>query len=227
MPLIWRQERQTSGHPVYKLAPKRERINRAEVAGPVIPERLAVQLVAATLGHGVDHAAGGTAVFRGIIRCIDLKFLDGSFAGGVADARAAALFAEESLIVVGAIDGVVVEQAGDAAKAHEAETAIRHRARCAQRERGPAPAVYRQVVNRGVIDVGGEVRAIRGDNRKFGRGDDRLCQRLNAEGGIDAGNSANFDGDVGDLECAEAAAGDLERILTGLKMDEHVTATAI
>src|ERR1700686_5100708 len=215
MALIWREKRHLRGCSVADYFFKRKRVDGAEVAGAVVPEGLAVDLVGAALGDGVDYAACGTAVFGGIVGGVNLEFLDGGFAGGIADARAAALFAEECLIVVGTVDRVVVQQAGDAAEAHQTETAVRYGAGRAQRERGPAAAVDGEIVNRGVVDVGAEVGAIGGDNGKLGGGDDRFRHRLDAKGGIYRRDSANLYGDIGDFEGAEAGASDLERILAG------------
>src|SRR5258708_813358 len=100
-----------------------------------------MDLVAAAFGDGIDHAAGGTPVLGGIVGSIDLEFLDGGFAGGIADASAAALFTEERLIVVSAVDRIVVQQPGNAAEAHETETAIGDCTGGAQREGGPAAAI--------------------------------------------------------------------------------------
>src|SRR6266404_6185466 len=227
MAFVGREKWDLRGYPVADDLFERERVDGSKVAGAVVPEGLAVELVAAALGDGVDHAAGGAAVLGGIVGRVDLEFLDGGFAGGVADAGAAALFAEERLVVVGAVDRVVVEQAGNAAETYQTKAAIRHRAGRAQRESRPASAVDGEIVDRGVVDVGAEVRAIGGDNGELGGGDDGFGHGLDAERGIYRRDSANFHGDIGDFEGAKAGAGDLERILAGLKVDEHVTAAAI
>src|SRR6266478_40599 len=138
MALVGREKWDLGGCPVADHLFEGERVDGSKVAGAVVPEGLAVELVTAALGDGVDHAAGGAAVLGGIVGRVDLEFLDGGFAGGIADAGAAAFFAEERLIVVGTVHRVVVEQAGNSAEAYETKAAIRHRAGRAQRESRPA-----------------------------------------------------------------------------------------
>jgi hypothetical protein len=71
--------------------------------------------VAAGLGHRVDQTAGSAAVFGVEVAQPDLELLDVCLAVGVDGAGAAAGFGKESLVVVGAVHGVVVVEAGDAA----------------------------------------------------------------------------------------------------------------
>src|SRR5260221_13047581 len=144
-----------------------------------------MELIGAALGDGVDYAACGAAVLRGVVGRVDLKLLDGGFAGGIADARAAALFAEESLIVVGTIHRVVVEQARDPAKANQTKSAIGHGAGGAEREGGPATAIDGQIFDRSVGDIGGEVGAVGGDDRKLCGSYNPVVEKLHPHNGVD------------------------------------------
>src|SRR6266404_5857716 len=83
----------------------RKRICCAPLVVAVIEVGLAMELVRAGFGDGVDHSPGGAAVFRGIVRSVYLKLLHGRLGDGVPDARAAALFGKERLVVVAAVDG--------------------------------------------------------------------------------------------------------------------------
>src|SRR6185369_5984330 len=103
------------------------------------------------------HAASGTAVLRRVARRVDLKLANRSLADRVADARAAAFFGEERLVVVAAVDRVVVKQTGDAAEANQAKRAVGNSARRQQRKVRPAAAVDWQLVDRRLVDVGREV----------------------------------------------------------------------
>src|SRR5205085_4768139 len=107
--------------------------------------------------NGVDYAACGASVFSRIARCVDLKLADGCLADRVADARTTTLFGEEGLVVIAAVNCVVVQQAGDAAEADQAEGAIGHCAGSEQCEIGPTAAVDGQLVNRSLVDVARKV----------------------------------------------------------------------
>src|SRR5712692_1763627 len=85
-----------------------EGVGGAPVVVAIVEVGLTVVLICAALSDRVDDGAGGAAVLGGIVRGIDLKFLDGSLGSGVADARTAAFLAEKRLVVVGAINGVVI-----------------------------------------------------------------------------------------------------------------------
>ena len=92
-------------------------IDSAEIRATQIPKRIAVDLVRATFGHGINDTPGGAAVFSRIIRSINLKFLYRGLACGIANARTAALLAKKRLVVVRTIHGVVVQQTRNAAEA--------------------------------------------------------------------------------------------------------------
>jgi hypothetical protein len=55
---------------------------------------LAVELVAAALGDGVDDATSGTTVLSGVVGGVDLELLNGGLGGGVTGAGASTLFGE-------------------------------------------------------------------------------------------------------------------------------------
>ena len=81
-------------------------------AGPLLVfVQGAVQAVGAGLGDHVDEPAGAASEFGGRAVGHHLHFLDGVQAHGKGGALAAALLAEEGIVVVGAIDGDVVVDA--------------------------------------------------------------------------------------------------------------------
>ena len=116
-----------------------------------VVEQISVQIVGAGLGDGVHYAAGSLAELRAVIAGADLEFLDGVEAIGVGDRGTAARFGEERLIVVGAIDHVVVVEAGDAAVGDEA--AVRGHAGGEQHEVVPAAADDGQVLHKCLTDA--------------------------------------------------------------------------
>jgi hypothetical protein len=69
-----------------------------------------VEGVAAGPGDGVDDAAGGAAILRRIVRGVDLELLDADWRNREGSAGAAAGLRVVGLVVVGAVDGVVVQQ---------------------------------------------------------------------------------------------------------------------
>src|SRR5260370_31580719 len=77
MPLVFRQKRNVCAYSIYDYLFEGERIDGPPVAAAVIPERLSVDLIRSALGDGVYHAAGGAAIFRGVVRTVDLEFLNG------------------------------------------------------------------------------------------------------------------------------------------------------
>ena len=108
-----------------------------------------MELVAAALGDGVDDAAGGASVFGGVDAGVDGELADGTAGGGVGLAGTSALFREEGLVVVGAVDDDVVENRADAANADEAEAVgVGDDAGGGHGERGPAAVVDGDVAER-------------------------------------------------------------------------------
>ena len=91
----------------------------AQIDIAVVKEKLAVKFVGAALGHGIDDAACGAAVLRGVVRGVDLKLLNGDGRDRIGSARAAAGLGVVGLVVVGAVNGIVVEQVADAAEAEQ------------------------------------------------------------------------------------------------------------
>ena len=148
-----------SGHGTVGLQLRELREGIASAPGIVAIEQegVAVQMVGAAAGDSVDDTAGGAAVFGGVVRGVDLKLAHGGLTGEVGGAGAAALLGEEGLVVVCAIEGVVVEKNADAAKAELAIALLVRRDRGGeQREVGPPAAVRRQLIDGGLVDVGGE-----------------------------------------------------------------------
>ena len=67
-----------------------------------------MQLVGAGLGDGVDNAADRTAKLCRVDAGLNLELANGDLRGGVAGAGAAALFAEEALVVIGTVNFDVI-----------------------------------------------------------------------------------------------------------------------
>ena len=131
------------------------------------------------------------------------------------------------MVVVGAIDGVVIQKAGDAAEADKAEAAVRDGARSAESEERPPPAVNGKIFDGRGIDIGGEIGAVGDHNRCFSGSLNRLDLSLDAKGGVDEGNATDLDSDTGGLKSCEAFGGNLEGIRAGLKMTDDVPAASI
>src|SRR5260370_27772705 len=106
-------------------------MGRAPFVIAVIEETRAVQLVCSRLGDCVGNATRRTSILGRVTRSVNLKLANRGLANNIRNARAAALFSEERLIVVAAIHGVVVQEARDATKTDQAKSAIRN---CAWRK---------------------------------------------------------------------------------------------
>src|SRR6267142_2144967 len=100
-----------------------------------------MKLVGAGLCDCVNHTACGTAVLGRIIRSVDLVFADCRLADYVSNSRSAALFREECLVVIAAVDRAVIKQTGNAAKTNETESAVGNCPRRKNREVRPATTV--------------------------------------------------------------------------------------
>ena len=88
-------------------------------------EEIAVDVVGAALGDGVDLAAGGLTELDGVVGGFGLELLDGVGRVDVRRTRGTATsFREEHLVVVGAVDVVLVVEAADAVEADEAGAAV-------------------------------------------------------------------------------------------------------
>ncbi len=117
----------------------------------------------------------------------------------------------EGLVVVGTIDGAVVHQAADAAKADEAEVSVERGSGGEQGKVGPAAAVDGKVFDGRVADVAGEI-GLRGiDRRSFIAHFDDLVSRGHREWNLDLGDAPDLDGDAQHLEIGEAAAGGFQQ----------------
>ena len=173
---------------------KRKRIHRAPGVVAIIEVRLPVKGVGAALGNGVDDAAGRAAVLGGVVGGIDLKFLDGGFGAGIAGAGSAAFLREESLVIVGAIHGVVVEQHAHAAEADEDEAAsVVHDGGREQYEIRPAAAIDGQIADGGVVQNRSEVSRSGVDLRGLGADGDGLGGIADIQAGREVSDSADVD----------------------------------
>ena len=106
-----------------------QRIARGEVLVAIVVEAVGVQAIGAGAQHHVDAAAGGASEFGLVGALSDLKFLHGVGADRAGRAIASAILGEVGLVVVVALDHVVVEVAGRAAKAEQPEAAVARHAR--------------------------------------------------------------------------------------------------
>ena len=99
-----------------------------------------MERVRPALRDGIDHAAGGPAVFRRVIRDVDVNLTNRGETDPIGDACASALVRQERLVVVAAVDGGLVQQAADAAKTDRSERTIwggRGRQECELDQRRP------------------------------------------------------------------------------------------
>ncbi len=158
-----------------------------------VVEDLAVQLVPAATGDGVDHGTGGAAILGGEVGSVDLELPHGCLADDVADAASSALFAEECLVVVRAIDGAVIHQSADAAKADQAEVAIKRSCGREQGEVGPAPAIDGEIIDEREIQVGGKIGLGGIDRRSFVAHLDGLVDASDRKGNFDFGDAPDLD----------------------------------
>jgi hypothetical protein len=74
-----------------------------------------MKTIGAGLGHGVYDTAGRLPEFGAVVTGTDFELLNGVLAVNVGYGGAAPRFREESLIIVGAVDVVVVVETGNTA----------------------------------------------------------------------------------------------------------------
>ena len=173
------------------------------------------------LGDGVHDAAGGAAVLGRVVRRRDLELADGVGADRIRKARTATLLGEEGLRVVAAVDGVVVQETGDAAEADEAEGPVRRGSRRHQRERRPATRIRRQVGDRRLVDVGGEVRLLGVDDGRFRRDLHGLDLTGEPEPHVEGRRPTDFHDDVVTLVRREAAERHFDRVHARRQVDDQ------
>ena len=141
------------------LGQRRKRVGRAPVIIAIEEEGLAMKLVPARASNSVHHATRRAAIFGRIVRCVHLELLHRRLRCRITDASAAPFFREKRLVIVHPIDGVVVQQHADAAKAQQTVAIlVRSHASRQQGEVRPAPAVAGQVFESGVAEVGSDRR---------------------------------------------------------------------
>ncbi len=186
-----------------------------------------MELIGSALGDGVNHAAGRAPVLGGVVRGVDLELAYGVLADHVADARAAALFREEGLVVVAAVNRVVIQQAGDAAKTYQPERAVGNRAGRQDGEVRPAASIGRQVVDRDLVEVGGEVLLLRVDDGRFGGDLDGRRRAADGQQRVDGGDPPDLDDHVLLPEGREAGGADAHRVMAGLKLGDARAAFAV
>ncbi len=116
-----------------------------------------MQLVCSRLGDCVGNATRRTSILGRVTRSVNLKLANRGLANNIRNARAAALFSEEGLIVVAAIHGVVVQEARDAAKTDQAKSAIRNRTGRENSEVRPATPIDWGFIDRRLINVAGKI----------------------------------------------------------------------
>ena len=178
-----------------------------------------MNVVRPALRDGVHHASRRASVLGRIVRRRHLELANRIGAERVREPGAPALFSEERLCVVAAIDAVAVEQAGDSAEAHQPEVSVRRGAGRHQRERRPAARVRRQVGDGGLVDVRREVRLLGVDDRRLADYVHRFCLARDSKGNIEVGNPPDFDDDVCSLLGGEPRERHLDGVNTRLQSD--------
>src|SRR5262249_57822166 len=93
----------------------RQRVGSAPDVVAIMEVSASMDLIGAALTNGVDHASRGAAVLRRVIRGVDLKLLDRFLGSRIANARTAAFFGEERLVIICSVKGVVIQQSAYAA----------------------------------------------------------------------------------------------------------------
>ena len=185
-------------------------------------------LVGAGLGHGVDHAARGLPQLSAVVAGGDLVFLDGIHAIDVGAAiGAAARLGEERLVVVGAVHGVRVVKAGDAAIGHQAAGAIGSDIGGEQYEAVPAPAGDGQVANGGFADHLRLFGLLGVHNLRHAADGHLLLRCLHDEGEIHAERLADLQGQVLVQHRAEAGFGGADFVLSRLQERRLVDAGVV
>src|SRR5207302_3955534 len=127
---------------------------------------VAVKLVGATLGDGVDQTTSGLAELGLKAGAGDLKFTNHVLAE-LKGNGAANLLSEKGVVVVAAIDRVVVEVSCDAIKADHAEVAVGGGARGEQGKVGEAASVEGKGFDALLADDSGEGRLSSIDERGY------------------------------------------------------------
>src|SRR5262249_54018713 len=137
----------------------RQRVGSAPDVVAIMEVSASMDLIGAALTNGVDHASRGAAVLRRVIRGVDLKLLDRFLGSRIANARTAAFFGEERLVIICSVKGVVIQQSAYAAEAEKAEgVRITYNTGRQEREVRPAAAVDGQIGDCCLVERGSEVR---------------------------------------------------------------------
>ena len=184
--------------------------------------------VGAGLGDGVDLAAGGLTELDGVVGGLGLELLDGVEGVDVGRAGgAAAGLGEEHLVVVGAVDVVLVVEAGDAVEADEAGAAVGHDVGREQDEVAPVAAVDGQVGDQLLVDGLGDLGLLGVDERRLAGDDDLGGDGGGGKGGVDGEDLADGEDEVLAIDLAEAAAADDDLIVAGLEEGGGVGAVGV
>ncbi len=208
-------------HAIHEHVLRLERVGRPPLVVAKEVEARSVELVRPALGHSVHDSAGGAAVLGRVVRRRHLELSDGVGADRIRETRAATFLREEGLRVVPTVDGVVVQEAGDPAEADEAEGAVRCGARRHQRKRRPATRVRRQVGDRRLVDVGGEVRLLGVDDGRFRRDLHGLDLTGEPEPDVERRRTTDFHDDVVTLVRREAAERHFDGVHAGRQVDDQ------
>ena len=219
-----------SGHGTVglQLRELREWIASAPGIVAIEQEGVAVQMVGAAAGDSVDDTAGGAAIFGGVVRGVDLKLAHRRLTGEVGGAGTAALLGEEGLVVVCAIEGVVVEKNADAAKAELAIALLVRRDRGGeQREVGPPAAVRGQLIDGGLVDVGGECGRAQVNDGSGLADFDRLLGMRDGEVRGQRSEAAHLYRDACDVETGEAGLSNPRFIVAGRQAEKAEVAPSV
>ena len=182
-------------------------IERVQAGIAEVVEEIAVEVVGAGLGDGVDLTAGGLAEFDGVVGGLGLELLDGVErvdVGGTGGA--AARLREEHLVVVGAVDVVLVVEAADAVEADEAGAAVLGDVGGEEDEGAPVAAGDGKIGDELLVDGLGDFGLLGVDERGFAGDDDLGGDGGGRKGDVDGEDLADGEDEVLAVDLAEAAA---------------------
>src|SRR5262249_46665642 len=139
----------------------------------------------------------------------------------------AAFFGEEGLVIVASVYRVVVQQAGNSAKADQAKSGVWHRSGRQKGEIRPAPPVDRQPVDGRLVDVGSEFFGLSIDRRCASDDFDGGRRRADAQYCVNAAQTSDLDHELLLFVFGKAGGGDGQCVCAGLKVVESEPAIAV
>ena len=149
------------------------RVEGVQVGIAKVIEGVAVEVVGAGLGDGVDLTACGLPELDGVVGGLSLELLDGVDGVDVGGTGcAAAGLREEHLVVVGAVDIVLVVETADAVEADESGAAVGGDVGRVEDEGAPIAGGDGKIGDEGLIDSLGDFGLVGVDERGFAGNDD-------------------------------------------------------